>query len=295
VAGTILALGEVLWDRLPTGPVLGGAPANFAYHARALGADATLVSRVGDDEPGREILRRLAVAGIQVAALQVDAERPTGTVSVELSADGRPQYIIPEAVAWDAIEVNDAGLTAARRADAVAFGTLAQRSALSGATIRRLVAETPAGALRVFDVNLRQPFYSPDVIESSLALANVVKLSNAELSMLAEMYSLDGDVAAQLCALARRFSLRAIALTRGGCGSVLWADGEYSEHPGIETTVRDTIGAGDSFAAAFALGLLAGWPVHEINQLANEVAGFVSSHAGATPPLPASFRQRFHS
>jgi fructokinase len=294
VARKILALGEVLWDLLPTGPALGGAPANFACHSHALGAAATLLSRVGDDELGRGILRRLDEAGLPVTVVQVDAQRPTGTVSVELSADGRPDYTIQEDVAWDAIEVSEAALAAAQQADAVYFGTLAQRAALSRHTIRRMVTETPAGALRVFDINLRQAFYSPDVIEWSLTLANVVKLNSSELSMLAEMCSLAGDVTAQLQALARCFGLRAIALTRGERGSVLWADGACSEHPGIKASVRDTIGAGDSFAAALTLGLLAGWSVEQVNRLANEVASFVSSQAGAIPSLPEPIRRHFH-
>src|SRR5262249_20524412 len=287
-------LGEVLWDLLPTGPALGGAPANFACHSCALGADAALLSRVGDDELGRRIRQRLAGAGLPVTMVQVDAQRPTGTVAVALSADGRPDYTIEEDVAWDAIEVRDAALAFARQADAVYFGTLAQRAPLSRTTIRRLVEESPAGALRVFDVNLRQSFYSTEVIESSLTLANVVKLNSSELPRLAEMDSLTGDVAAQLDALARRFGLRAIALTRGECGSLLWVDGAWSEHPGIKRTVRDTVGAGDSFAAALTLGLLAGWSVEHINRLANEVASFVSSQAGAVPPLPEALRREFH-
>jgi fructokinase len=158
-----------------------------------------------------------------------------------------------------------------------------------------LVEETPPSALRVFDVNLRQSFYSTDVIESSLTVANVVKLNSSELSMLAEMGSLTGDVTAQLQALARRFGLRAIALTRGEYGSVLWADGASSEHPGIKGTVRDTVGAGDSFAAALTCGLLAGWSVEHINRLANEVASFVSSQVGAVPSLPEPLRREFQA
>ncbi len=271
-----------MWDLLPTGPVLGGAPANFACHARALGADTTLVSRVGDDERGREILHHLDAKGLPLSAVQIDLQRPTGTVSVELAADGQPQYIIHEGVAWDAIEATDSALATAQAADAVCFGSLAQRAAISGESIQRLVSASKAGAWRVFDINLRQSFYSPELIESSLGLANVLKLNDAELPVLAEMFAIAVDVEA----LAVRFDLRAVALTRGGTGSVLWSDGIRSEHPGIATTVRDTIGAGDSFTATLTLGLLAGHPLDRINDHANRVAAYVCSQSGATPPLP---------
>lgn len=283
----VFALGEVLWDLLPSGAVLGGAPANFACHARALGAETTLVSRVGEDELGSEILRRLEAKELPVPFIQVDAQRPTGTVSVELAADGQPHYIIHEGVAWDAVEATDAALAAVQRADAVCFGSLAQRAPVSRAAIQQMVAASPAGALRVFDINLRQSFYSRELIEQSLTLANVLKLNDAELPVLEEMFSLCG-----IEALALRFGLRAVALTRGGSGSVLWADGVRSEHPGVATMVKDTIGAGDSFTAAVVLGLLAGRPLDAINQLANEVAAFVCSQSGATPQLPDSLRQR---
>jgi fructokinase len=278
----ILALGEVLWDLLPTGPILGGAPANFACHARALGAQTTLLSRVGEDDLGREILRQLDAKGLPITAVQIDPQRPTGTVSVELSADGQPCYIIHEDVAWDAIEATDSALATAREADAVCFGSLAQRAAISRESIHRLATATKPEALRVFDINLRQSFYSPELIESSLGLANVLKLNDAELPVLAEMFA----IAANVEALAVRFDLRAVALTRGGTGSVLWADGVRSEHPGVATTVRDTIGAGDSFTAALALGLLVGHPLDRINDHANRVAAYVCSQSGATPPLP---------
>lgn len=267
----VVALGEVLWDLLPSGPVLGGAPANFSCHARALGAETTLVSRVGADARGREILARLPGD-----AIQVDSQRPTGTVSVALEA-GQPHYTIHENVAWDAIEPDER----VRTADAVCFGSLAQRAAKSRESIRQMVAATRADAWRVFDVNLRQSFYSGEVIEQSLAFANVLKLNDAELPVLEQMFALRG-----IEAIATRFDLRAVALTRGGEGSVLWADGARVEHPGVPTTVRDTIGAGDSFTAALTLGLLAGRPLDRILDHASRVAAYVCSQSGATPPLP---------
>jgi len=272
----IFALGEVLWDLLPSGPVLGGAPANFACHACALGAETTLVSRVGNDELGREVVRQLTAKGLPPAQVQVDLHRPTGTVTVELEG-GQPLYTIHENVAWDAIEPDER----AWEADAVCFGALAQRSPISRASIHRMVEGTRQDAWRVFDINLRQSFYSQEVIVSSLALANVLKLNDAELPVLEQMFTLRG-----IEALARRFHLRAVVLTRGGEGSALWSDGALVEHPGIPTTVRDTIGAGDSFTAALTLGLLANRPLDRILDHASRVASFVCSQAGATPPLP---------
>lgn len=286
----ILGIGEILWDMLPTGAQLGGAPANFVCHAHALGAAARLVSRVGDDGNGREILQRLAAQGQSTALIGCDRARPTGTVSVTLSGEGQPHYTIHEGVAWDAIEVEAQATTAAAGADAVCFGSLAQRAPASRAAVQTLVAASAPDALRVFDINLRQAFFSREVIESSLALANVLKLNDAELPVLAEMCALHGDVRAQLAALAQHFALRVIALTCGAHGSLLLADGAWSEHPGVPVKVRDTIGAGDAFTAALVLGLLAGWPLDALHHRANEVAAFVCSATGPTPALPERFQ-----
>ena len=187
----IVGIGEVLWDLLPTGAQLGGAPANFACHACALGADAVLISRVGDDAHGHEIVRRIEAMGMTGAFVQLDGTRPTGTVTVEVDALGQPQFEIHSDVAWDAIEANAAAQRAVSTADAVCFGSLAQRSAASGAAIRALVAASPSAALRILDVNLRQEYYSRTLIEQSLALANVLKVNDAELPRLAAMFSLD--------------------------------------------------------------------------------------------------------
>lgn len=287
----VFGVGEVLWDLLPGGPQLGGAPANFAMHARSLGADAALISRVGDDARGRGALARLADAGLPAGLVQRDATAPTGTVGVSLAADGQPVYAIHEDVAWDRIEATPDALTAAAGADAVCFGTLAQRDPRARAAVQRLVAAAPAGALRIFDINLRQHFHSPEVIGSSLELANVLKVNDAEWPVLAAQFALAGDLRAQIAALAGRFALRAVALTRGAAGSLLLADGVWADEPGRAVAVADTIGAGDAFTAALALGLLAGRPADVTNRLATDVACFVCSQAGATPTLPARLTQ----
>ena len=282
----ILAIGEVLWDMLPSGRQLGGAPANFACHARALGAEARLVTRVGDDDLGREILERLARQGLPTETVEVDPDAPTGTVAVELGTDGQPRFTIVEDVAWDRIEAGFAAFSAAASADAVCFGSLAQRHRIAREAIRSVVTAARAGALRVFDVNIRPPFHSRDVIAVSLEMASVLKLNDQELPMLAAMFGLDGGVRAQMEALARRFELSLVALTRGGGGSLLYRGGDWSDHLGEPAKVCDTVGAGDAFTAVLTVGLLEGWPLDEINRRANRVAAYVCSQPGATPPLP---------
>lgn len=288
---SIVGIGEVLWDLLPTGPRPGGAPANFTFHARSLGARATLVSRIGDDDLGHKLLRRLKDLGMTTECVALDSVHPTGTVSVELE-NGQPRYVIHKDVAWDFLEGNSDAVAAVRGADAVCFGTLAQRNEVSRKSIQQLLEATRPGALRVCDVNLRQNFYTRELIADSLARANVLKLNDAELPVLSELFLLKGDTRQQLAALARQFELRLIALTRGAQGSVLFDGSTWSEHPGTEVKLEDTIGAGDSFTAATVLGFLSQWPLDRINSFANEVAAFVCSQPGATPSLPEHFRKQ---
>ena len=289
----LLGLGEVLWDLLPGGRQLGGAPANFSYHASALGAEARLISRVGNDDLGREALERLVNLGIPTDCVEVDRTLPTGTAGVEVAADGQPQFQIHENVAWDALSGESAGRLAVATADAVCFGTLAQRSEPSRSTLLSLVAAAPPKALRIFDVNLRQHYFSSHIIHQSLALADVLKLNETELPRLAELFDLSGDERSQIRQLAERNPLRVVAYTRGGRGSLLYSEGRWSEHPGFPTQIADTVGAGDSFTAALALGLLAGWPLEETHQRASEVAAYVCSQFGATPGLPEQLRAPF--
>lgn len=289
----VVGIGEVLWDLLPNGKQLGGAPANFAYHAGALGAEARTISRVGRDTNGREIIERLKQLGIATDCLQEDPTAPTGTVSVQIEPDGQPQYTIHENVAWDHIAVDDRAREAVAKADAICFGTLAQRSEPSRTAIRSLLTLAPPRSLRVLDVNLRQHFYSRDLIEQSLELANVLKVNDTELPRIAELFGLDGDIHAQIAQLASRYHLRTIACTRGAHGSLLFSDGRWVGHSGMPTRVVDTIGAGDSFTAAMILGLLHGWDLVEVNDRSNRVASYVASSAGATPELPEELRSAF--
>src|SRR5882762_7904748 len=256
MAFNVIGVGEVLWDLLLTGAQLGGAPANFAYHAHALGAHAQVVTRVGNDDYGREIIRRFHEMGLPETTVQVDKTSPTGTAKVALSGDGLAHFTIQDNVAWDCIAMTNEAVAVARSADAICFGSLAQRCEPSRRTIQRLVAETPADVLRVFDINLRQQFYSHGVVEQSLQLANVLKLNDDELPILANMFSLRGpserQIEDQIERLAQTFSLRLVALTRGANGSLLYLSDKrrWSDFASRPVKVVDTVGAGDSFTAA---------------------------------------------
>jgi len=293
----VIGLGEVLWDLLLTGPQLGGAPANFAYHAHALGAQTRIITRVGDDENGREIVRRFRGMGLSDDSVQIDEAAPTGTVKVELSGNGLAHFTVQQNVAWDYIAADENALTVAREADAICFGSLAQRCEQSRSAIQQIVKTTPADSLRVFDINLRQKFYSRHVIEDSLQLANVLKLNEDELPVLAEMFGLTGSVENLIEHLAQAFSLRLVAWTRGAKGSLLYesrsGQARWSDCASRPVKVVDTVGAGDSFTAALVMGLLSKMDLDEINSIANEVARFVCSQAGGTPTLPAKFAQAF--
>jgi len=293
----VVGVGEVLWDLLLTGPQLGGAPANFAYHAHALGAQTHVITRVGKDDYGSEIIRRFQEMGLSGSAVQVDDVARTGTAKVELSGDGLAHFTVQENVAWDFIALTPEALGAARVADAICFGSLAQRSETSRNTIQTLVAATRAKALRVFDVNLRQQFYSRRVIEESLQLANVMKLNDNELPILAKMLHLIGSIEEQIERLAHIYKLQLIALTRGANGSLLYQESEagqrWSDCESRPVQVVDTVGAGDSFTAAMVLGLLRKMDLDQINSIANEVARYVCSQSGATPALPTEFAKIF--
>ena len=288
-----LGLGEVLWDLLPAGKQLGGAPANFAYHAHALGAEALVVSRVGADPLGREILDRLRGLGLRTDGIPTDPAAPTGTVSVSLDARGHPSYTIHEGVAWDFLEAAPAVLRDAARADAICFGTLGQRHPVARAAIRTVLNAAPPAALRIFDINLRQQFWSREIIVESLQLAGVLKLNEDELPVVARLLDLRGDEENLLQQLASTYQLRAVALTKGAQGSTLLVGGKIVHRAGSQLVIADTVGAGDSYTAALALGLLAGHAPERIVEFAHHVADYVCTQAGATPPMPAHLRNHF--
>lgn len=286
----LLCVGEILWDALPEGLFLGGAPFNVARHLHALGEDVAFVSRVGDDALGREALRRLRAQGLDPALLQVDDALPTGFVRVALDDEtGEPDYEIVEPAAWDAIALTDALQQRAARAEAVVFGSLAQRANRSRQTIRHLCR---ADALRVFDVNLRPPYVDRSVIEYSLLVADIVKLNEDELRQMQTWFDLPPKAKDGEAALAESFSCEAVCVTWGDNGASLWKEGEYWTHPGYSVEVEDTVGAGDAFLAAFLTGYLGGADGGALLRLANRLGAYVASRSGA---LPAYSIDAFHT
>jgi fructokinase len=293
----ILCIGEVLWDALPEGLFLGGAPFNVACHLRGAGLAATMVSRIGEDQLGEEVLRRAERYGVGVDLIQLDSSLPTGFVRVKVDPEGNPAYEIVEPAAWDAIETTSELLRRAADARAIVFGSLAQRHARSRATIARLWEST---ALMVFDVNLRPPYDDRAIVERSLRRADVVKLSEPEMERVSEWFGLRGSPRERVRALAEEFSCRVVCLTRGSEGAALWHESEWTEHPGFTVEVRDTVGAGDAFLAVLLAGLLAGGSDAALLQHANLIGAYVATQYGAVPvdqaagvaPPPATSRGR---
>jgi fructokinase len=285
------AIGEMLWDVYPDAAHFGGAPANFAAHAASLGAESWMVSAVGMDDLGEKALQLLQERNVLGTQVTRDREHPTGQVRVTLNAAAQASYEFIEDPAWDHLPWTEALSDLARRCDAVCFGSLAQRAPTSRDTIRRFLQATRPGTLRVFDVNLRQRFYSAEVLHASLELASAVKLNDEELPVVAEFCGLRATQPLdQLKELADRFQLRLAALTRGAQGSLLLAEGRVDECPAPATEVVDTVGAGDAFTATLVTDFLGGVPLETINRHANAVAAYVCSQRGATPTLPAPLR-----
>ena len=282
----IAGFGEVLWDMLPSGKQLGGAPANFAYFCRVLGAEAHVVSAIGKDDLGRDILHRLAGLGLNSQNVQPHRDRPTGTVQVRLDAHGIPSYIIHENVSWDSIELTDQISALAPKLDAVCFGTLSQRSQTNRATLDAILSLTRPGCLRVFDVNLRQHYYDAPTIRSLLRKCNVLKLNDEELPVIATLLAIPmQDERGMLQELVTRYSLQLAALTRGARGSRLQTPTQASEDSGRPVGVRDTVGAGDAFTASMVMDLLRGTELPRLHHRAARLAEFVCEQNGATPAV----------
>lgn len=286
---TILGIGELLWDLLPAGPQLGGAPANYSVMAGRLGNHATVISRIGRDALGDDALAVLSAFPVDCGQLQIDTEQPTGAVAVELQ-DGQPSYIIHQPSAWDFFELTPSWLAQAALADAVCFGSLGQRSARSRQTIHALVKATRPECHRIFDVNLRSPFYTGEIVRDSLALASVMKMNDVEVPLVLTLLNL--PAAASLRAGAERLltefsNLSLVAITRGGEGSLLVSRSGIDEHSGISIKVADTIGAGDAFTAAMTHYLLKGAPLRVLNEAGNRWGSFVASQSGAMPAISA--------
>lgn len=288
----ILCVGEVLWDALPEGLFLGGALFNVAAHLHALHEPSILVSRVGGDALGEEVLRRMRNRGMTTDLVQIDPDRRTGIVRVVLDDEGFPDYTIAEPVAWDAIAWTDDLADYASSARAVVIGTLAQRKERSRQTIRTL-CETTEG-LVVLDVNLRPPHADSPVVEESLRSADVVKLNEEELKQLQRWFALPTEVRASIRTLSSRFHLRACCVTRGADGALLWTNGAWSRHPGYPVEVKNTVGAGDAFLSAFLSGWLVGTEPDPLLELANRLGAYVASHTGAQPDYEVDTLEAIH-
>lgn len=284
---SILSCGEVLWDLFPEGPRFGGAPANFACHAAILGAQVSILSAVGDDPRGKAASEILQSFGVDASWLQTIPGTETGSVGVSLDEAGKPAFQIHGGAAWDQIGWMIELREHISQLDAVYFGTLGQRGETSRATLRRTLGHAKdRGILRVLDVNLRPPFHDAKLIRESLALASVLKLSDDELQ---EVSTACGIVMTQneediLQTLRERFDLSCVVMTRGAKGALMVSENGATEQPGIPTQVVDTVGAGDSFTAAFVLGWLRGDPPQEILRKACENAALTCAHSGAVPP-----------
>jgi len=281
---TVVGLGELLWDLFPQGKQLGGAPANFAYMTALLGDRGIVASRVGSDRLGQEAIWQLASSGLDTSLIQTDAKHATGTVKVEVDSKGQPEYTIVEDVAWDHLEWTPAWKTLAESADAVCFGSLAQRSEVSRSTIREFLKAARPGAARIFDVNLRQTFFSAEVLRDSASRTDILKLNHEEAPKLIEC--LGGRFVSDLAVarwLVKEFGIRIVCVTRGAKGSLLVTATEENTHPGFAVRVADTVGAGDAFTAALVHHALRGGTLAEMNQAANRLGAWVASQEGAMP------------
>jgi fructokinase len=280
----VVGLGEVLWDLFPGRSCLGGAPANFAYITTLMGDRGIVASRVGEDSRGIEALRRLEEIGLNIDHIQIDRDHPTGTVNVAVDESGQPRFEIAQPVAWDHLQWTPDWQCLAETADAVCFGSLAQRSASSRETIERFLRATPPNALKIFDVNLRQSFYSQEILASSMKLADIVKLNNDELPKIMSLNHLpDKDELSSARRLIEEYKLDLVSITRGGRGSLLVSEECFSEHPGFKVHVADTVGSGDAFTAGLVHEYLHGASLDLMNEVANLVGAWVASEVGAMP------------
>lgn len=286
--GMIVGMGEALWDVLPEGKKIGGAPANFAYNVSQFGLPSCVVSAVGDDPLGHEIIENFTEKELNLLIAEVPY--PTGVVNVEIDAAGVPQYDIKENVAWDNIPYTEELRDLARRTRAVCFGSLAQRNIVSRETINAFLDDMPKddGTLVVFDVNLRQSFYTPEILCNSMKRCNILKINDEELVTVSRMFGYPGiDLQDKCWILLGKYNLKMLILTCGINGSYVFTPGNVSFQPTPKVDVADTVGAGDSFTAAFIAGIIKGLPVAEAHSLAVRTSAYVCTCQGAMNRLPA--------
>ncbi|MGN0233332.1 MAG: carbohydrate kinase [Bacteroidaceae bacterium] len=287
--GYVVGLGEVLFDVLPTGSKLGGAPANFAFHAGQHGLDSVAVSAVGNDILGDEAIRLLGQKGLRYELPVV--EFPTGTVQVTLDQEGVPAYDIKRNVAWDNIPFTEGIQRVAEQTKAVCWGSLAQRDEVSRSTIYRFLDHTPEDCLRIFDINLRQNFYDKEIICESMRRCNVLKINDEELVTIGRLFGYPGlDMENKCWLILGKYNLDMLVLTCGVNGSYVFAPGFKSFQETPQVKVADTVGAGDSFTGTFCAGILKGMSMAEAHRHAVQVSAYVCTQSGAMPELPSELR-----
>jgi fructokinase len=281
----IVGLGEALWDVLPDGKKLGGAPANFAYHAAQFGLDTIAISALGEDKLAEETIDALKEHNLNYLMPRVPY--PTGTVQVTLTGDGIPTYDIKENVAWDNIPLTDEMLEVAKNARAVCFGSLAQRNVVSRENIHKFLDATPDDCVKIFDINLRQQFYTKEVIKESLKRCNILKINDEELVLIGRMFGYPGlDIENKCWLILGKYNLDMLVLTCGTNGSYVFTPGQMSFQETPKVEVADTVGAGDSFTGSFVGSILNGKPVPEAHKTAVQVSAFVCTQNGAMPEVP---------
>ena len=281
----IVGLGEALWDVLPDGKKLGGAPANFAYHAAQFGLDTIAISALGEDKLAEETIDALKEHNLNYLMPRVPY--PTGTVQVTLTGDGIPTYDIKENVAWDNIPLTDEMLEVAKNARAVCFGSLAQRNVVSRENIHKFLDATPDDCVKIFDINLRQQFYTKEVIKESLKSCNILKINDEELVLIGRMFGYPGlDIENKCWLILGKYNLDMLVLTCGTNGSYVFTPGQMSFQETPKVEVADTVGAGDSFTGSFVGSILNGKPVPEAHKTAVQVSAFVCTQNGAMPVVP---------
>lgn len=276
----IFCFGEVLWDALPAGLFLGGAPLNVCYHLNQLGIQADMCSKLGDDRLGKEALRRIEQKGISVEHIQLDIEEETGFVEVEMTDDGEPNYDIIEPVAWDFIEVTPGLKKLVKNSWGLVFGTLAQRHEVSRSTLLELLK---LDCKKILDLNLRSPYEDKKIVHDSLQVADLVKMNDEELFRLKEWFSLEGGERESVEKLSRTFNCTLICITKGAEGAILYQDGEWSVHKGYPAKVKDSVGAGDAFFAALIYGIRQGKEGDELLKYANAAGSLIAQKNGALP------------
>ena len=279
---TVICFGEVLWDMLPTGKMPGGAPMNVAFHLKSFGLDTALISRVGTDDLGDELLEFMQSAGLDTSLVQRGTNHLTGVVKVNLDDRNEVVYKIVQPVAWDYIQLETEAVRAVEQCDGFVFGSLAVRNPGTRETLYQLLEKAP---FKIFDVNFREPYYTRDIVEYLLQQADMVKMNAQELALITAWQGTLTDERSAIQRLSERFEVPTVCVTRGGSGAILWKDGTFYESQGFAVPVSDTIGSGDSFLAALIKGILDNAPSAESLEFACATGSLVATRQGATPRI----------